>query len=140
MCLSCVVEWGVGVCRCVGVRVQVYVCRFDDMHTHVHAHIHVCLLCVCVCACVCVRVCVCVWQLGNSVRYWADTPGAMCVEGGAVAEMCTSGTALSANKLVKNLFIAKILPGEEVGEWKEISKVEHSQNSASCSLCYRKGL
>lgn len=61
-------------------------------------------------------------QLGNTVKYWQAAAGQPCVQGGAVEQVCKASTPLAADKLVKDLWVAKVLPGTQLQDWTATTK------------------
>ena len=60
-------------------------------------------------------------QLGHMVKYWMPADSPPCVQGGDVQSVCAAGSVLAGDYLLKDLFVAKELPGTQA-EWSEISK------------------
>ena len=59
-------------------------------------------------------------QFGTEVQYWKDAEGVACVQAGSVADLCKPASVLAADRLVKDLFVAKQVGGKE--EWSNIAK------------------
>ena len=55
------------------------------------------------------------------VKYWMPADSPPCVQGGDVQSVCAAGSVLAGDYLLKDLFVAKELPGTQA-EWSEISK------------------
>jgi len=61
-------------------------------------------------------------QLGNTVKYWQAAEARACVEGGAVEHVCQPGSPLAADTFVKDLWVAKVLPGTQLQDWTATTK------------------
>ena len=59
-------------------------------------------------------------QFGTEVQYWKDAEGVACVQAGSIADLCKPASVLAADRLVKDLLVAKQVGSNE--EWSNIAK------------------